>query len=989
MLTTNNPHISNDSVPESFSTPTTCSPPPSKGPNILKIGTLNCRGLRKTAEPATSNQFIRYLRTQSFDLLALQETHASTTDIGNLFHTQFQAISSYWSHYCGIVCFSPTLRLSEPSWDHTQRCLTVTVSHLDDLFDPVSVTVIYAPADYRSRQAFLLPSQLNLPDSPSRSILLGDFNYSYTTTISPNNFLTAPASWLQYLKDNFQDSVLVTNQFHQPTFHRGSSSSCIDYIFLSNDITMSCLAPSYSFIQPVWSDHMLLSITLDLPPMSRDDDTVPSTPNVGKGIWRAHPRLAASKRFRRQLAQTLTDSLTSFPSNLDVQTKWDELKRITKSVCRKFSSKQAYSLSTVEKILQKKRSGLTTQILRDPTSQAALSPLLKIVEHQLASIQQHHTDTLALRSGLHWREQGEVSAGYLKRTISQRQSKTIFRSILHPGTSVLHSDLPGMLDAAKTFYSELYSPDPIAPAALDEMLQSLPDTLTLPESDQYLLARSIDWDELCDGVSRCPKQSSPGIDGLPYEILKLLFYHSGCRDILLQVYNDALHHGKFPSSWLQTCVSLLPKKGDLTDLKNWRPISLINTDAKVFTRILTNRIVNCVDSIITPFQSGFLHGRFIADNGLLMKLLMAHARSSDSSAICLLLDQEKAYDRVHPEYLRRVMLHFGFPIGITSCISRLFFSTSLQLNINGHLTESIPQLRGLRQGDPLSPVLFNLAFEPFLRRVLHDPLFTGFSLPPSLSVPASIDHQVKLLAYADDVACFLQSPEDLHRLNQHLHTYSAASNARINFHKTESFALSGRNSIYHSVWRTPLVQSRIEKWHDSTALAPILYLGYPIFHSPNQRNVYQDLLLSKIKSACDIHSHRSLSFRGRVTIANNLILSKLWYVLRVVSVTKKFLNDVISVISGFVSRRCFPRISFDTMTLPRSSGGLGLLNPFVQQSSLQFRWIVPLVALSSLDSEFWSSSDFSRSFVLPLLADYLIMLLESSSNLTVNNSCGI
>ncbi|KAG2199573.1 hypothetical protein INT47_012173, partial [Mucor saturninus] len=282
MLTTNNPHISNDSVPESFSTPTTCSPPSLKGPNILKIGTLNCRGLRKTAEPATSNQFIRCLRTQSFDLLAM---------------------SSYWSHYCGIVCFSPTLRLSEPSYDHTQRCLTVTVSHLDDLFDPVSVTVIYAPSDYRSRQAFLIPSQLNLPDSPSRSILLGGFNYSYTTTISPNNFLTAPASWLQYLKDNFQDSyvciilqlqhsVLITCQVHQPTFHRGSSSSRIDYMFLSNDITMSCLAPSYSFIQPVWSDHMLLSITLDLPPMSRDDDTAPSTPNVGKGIWRAHPHLA-------------------------------------------------------------------------------------------------------------------------------------------------------------------------------------------------------------------------------------------------------------------------------------------------------------------------------------------------------------------------------------------------------------------------------------------------------------------------------------------------------------------------------------------------------------------------------------------------------------------------------------------------------------------------------------------------------------------------
>ncbi|KAG2229265.1 hypothetical protein INT48_001172 [Thamnidium elegans] len=66
---------------------------------------------------------------------------------------------------------------------------------------------------------------------------------------------------------------------------------------------------------------------------------------------------------------------------------------------------------------------------------------------------------------------------------------------------------------------------------------------------------------------------------------------------------------------------------------------------------------------------------------MLMKLITANARPSDSNAIGLLLDQEKAYDRVHPEYLSRVLKHFGFP-----------------LNINGRLSRPVPQLRGLRQG---------------------------------------------------------------------------------------------------------------------------------------------------------------------------------------------------------------------------------------------------------------------------------------------------
>lgn len=152
------------------------------------------------------------------------------------------------------------------------------------------------------------------------------------------------------------------------------------------------------------------------------------------------------------------------------------------------------------------------------------------------------------------------------------------------------------------------------------------------------------------------------------------------------------------------CVCLLAKKGLLDSLKNWRPISLINTDAKVFTRILSSRLISSASSLITPYQTGFVGGRFISDNGLLMKLVMEQARLSSSSSIGLLLDQEKAYDRVHPLYLRSVLLRFGIPATLVDCIERLFFSTYLHINVNGFLTDSISQRRGLKQGDPLSPI---------------------------------------------------------------------------------------------------------------------------------------------------------------------------------------------------------------------------------------------------------------------------------------------
>ncbi|KAG0934661.1 hypothetical protein G6F30_009715 [Rhizopus arrhizus] len=358
---------------------------------------------------------------------------------------------------------------------------------------------------------------------------------------------------------------------------------------------------------------------------------------------------------------------------------------------------------------------------------------------------------------------------------------------------------------------------------------------------------------------------------------------------------------------------------------------------------------------------------------------MDHARSSNSDALGLLLDQEKAYDRVHPDYLRQVLLRFGFPQTFVDSILGLFFGTQLRLNVNGFLSNPVHQRRGLRQGDPISPLLFNLAFEPLLRRTLSDSTYQGYSLPRSPRSPCS--EPVKLLAYADDVLFLLNDPSDLTSLQEHLSLYSRASNARVNFHKTEALSLSGARLDPDSVWHTPLLSHRITRWHDCRSPQPVIYLGYPLSTSTSQRDRYLETILCKIKSACVLHSQRSLSIRGRVTIVNSLILSKLWHILRVVSVPLSFLDKVRSIVSSFLTWRLFPRIGLATMCLPRSSGGLGVLDPQVQQGALQLRWILPLLSVAPVnsDSASWSSSDITNSIVLPRLLDYMLFHLQAWS----------
>lgn len=196
------------------------------------------------------------------------------------------------------------------------------------------------------------------------------------------------------------------------------------------------------------------------------------------------------------------------------------------------------------------------------------------------------------------------------------------------------------------------------------------------------------------------------------------------------------------------------------------------------------------------------------------------------------------------------------------------------------------------------------------------------------------------MAYADDALVFLHNESDFLRLQQHLSTYSSASNALLNMSKTEVFPLSG---IRNDRWSQFLINFNIRKWYDRSSSIPLRYLGFPMCFSTNQRNTFFTNLLDKIKSACLIHAERNLSIRGRVTVLNSLILSRLWHALRIFHLNKSQLNKLCSTASRFINNYSSISISFQTACLPRSEGGLGVINPKLQILKLQWRWLVPLL----------------------------------------------
>jgi hypothetical protein len=124
----------------------------------------------------------------------------------------------------------------------------------------------------------------------------------------------------------------------------------------------------------------------------------------------------------------------------------------------------------------------------------------------------------------------------------------------------------------------------------------------------------------------------------------------------------------------------------------------------------------------------------------------------------LLLDQQKAYDMVNLEYLSTVLLHYGFLDVLVSSLYKLFKENYIKINVNGYLCDTtVPKLRGLKQGDPISCILYNFALEPLLRSILDDDQFSGYSFKHSVAVtsPPALP-SFKLLSYVDDTLLFVK-----------------------------------------------------------------------------------------------------------------------------------------------------------------------------------------------------------------------------------------
>ena len=186
---------------------------------------------------------------------------------------------------------------------------------------------------------------------------------------------------------------------------------------------------------------------------------------------------------------------------------------------------------------------------------------------------------------------------------------------------------------------------------------------------------------------------------------------------------------------------------------------------------------------VDPDQTCSVPGRSISSNLALLRDTLDFIERTSKTGILVSLDQEKAFDRVNRFFLMHLLEHFGFGPSFGSWIFTFYNGAYMRLLVNDFLSDPVPLLRGVRQGDALSPMLCVLCVEVLACRIRDSPAIEGFLLPGAGGV------QFKVGQYADDTTAFVKNDSSLFSLFDAIAFYERGSGAKLNLSKTEAMWL--------------------------------------------------------------------------------------------------------------------------------------------------------------------------------------------------------
>ena len=283
-------------------------------------------------------------------------------------------------------------------------------------------------------------------------------------------------------------------------------------------------------------------------------------------------------------------------------------------------------------------------------------------------------------------------------------------------------------------------------------------------------------EEIAEVICSLKNKKCPGEDGIPLEIYK--YCPSALLDPLYKLFYLIWETETVPLDWCTSILLPIPKKGDRSLCESYRGISLLDSVAKIFATILLRRLKTERDQRTRPNQGGFRTGKGCVDQIFALRRTLEHRAKYQQSTIVCFVDFKAAFDSVHRGSLWEIMLADGVPLKLVNLVRAYYSLVKARVRVYGEETPEFLVETGVKQGCPLSPVLFNFVIDWVLERSIGD--HPGVQLTSNTWITD--------LEYADDVVLLADNVGDMQRVLNRLCENASLVGLQINASKTKFFS---------------------------------------------------------------------------------------------------------------------------------------------------------------------------------------------------------
>ena len=849
----------------------------------LTIVSYNVRGIRDVKKRQGIFNYVR-----NHDVVFLQETHCHFKQEEYRWSKEWGGLS-LWSRGSSnskgvTILFNKNkhFNIIESICDPNGRYISCKVKLDENVYNLVNV---YAPNQEYERVTFFNGLNQILYEEDD-TVLGGDFNCVLDNDVDRYNCrdnIDVGQIDLRYMMNIFdlEDVWRRRNPFSKSYSWEGrGKKSRIDFFLTS--VSLDSMVENIEYVPAPFSDHKLVALRLRSSNISHE-----------KGLWKMNVSVVKTKLFQKAFKIMWNDWKQQKPNFNDKNMWWDigkkRIKEVAISVSKIIASESNREMHTLENRLK---------FLNDRDIQ---SSELNSVKDELRKLHEKRGEGSKIRSRIKWWEEGERSTRYFH-NLEKRQGKDKLWSEMVGENGQMVYGTKDIQNKQVEFYKNLYTSEKAEDISLeyDYFLNDLDRKLSL--ESKVSLDSEITMKELTKALSLMKNNKSPGPDGIAVEFYKI--YWNDVKSDYFEIVLNSQIKESLPYTQYLAVITLLYKKGKREDIRNWRPISLLNVDFKILSKLLAERLKKVLPDIIHTDQRGCIAGRYVGEN---IRLIEDVIGAKDDESLVLLIDQEKAFDRVEWKWLFKVLEAFNFGRTFISWIHTLYNQAKTSILTNGVQSAYFGISRGIRQGDAMSALLFIIQIEPLAEKIRKTSELKGIDI-----ITNDTQSEVRIAQYVDDTSIFLHDKDYLAPCLEIIHKYENVSGSKLN--KTKTKALLTKATVDGESF------DGIEFIN-----GPEKVLGVAISNSDDCSG-YWNQIIKKLKSTLTIWSGRDLSFEGKIHIIKSIGISTIMYAIEMKHIEEPYIKEINKLLWNFLWSGKKYMVKREICCLPKSLGGLGMIN---------------------------------------------------------------